>query len=168
MLESQTLKNVHHQPCNVGSPPRCRCPARTFLSPELDCLRFVAFFAIFIFHTSGGGDAAHFAARGVRYSRLIASAASAGRFGVDLFFLLSAYLITELRLREQELCGRLDLRFFYLRRILCIWPLYFFCSSDRSIAPAGRLPASTFRRNMRWHLGSRSGTGSRSISRLHP
>jgi peptidoglycan/LPS O-acetylase OafA/YrhL len=56
---------------------------------------------------------------------LIASAASAGRFGVDPFFLLSAYLITELWLREQELCGKLDLRFFYLRRILRIWPLYF-------------------------------------------
>jgi hypothetical protein len=58
--------------------------------------------------------------RSVRYSRLIASAASAGRFGVDLFFLLSADLITELWLREQERCGKLDLRFFCLRRILCI------------------------------------------------
>jgi hypothetical protein len=46
--------------------------------------------------------------------------------------------------------------------------LVFFWSSDRSIAPAGRLPAGTFRRNMRWHLGSCSGTGSRSISRLRP
>jgi hypothetical protein len=57
------------------------------------------------FTRAGAGDAAHFAARGVRYSRLLASAASAGRFGADdHFLLLSAYLITEC-LREQELCG---------------------------------------------------------------
>jgi peptidoglycan/LPS O-acetylase OafA/YrhL len=96
-----------------------------FYRPELDCLRFFAFFAVFIFHTMGDNGAAYFAARGVPFAGLIASAASAGRFGVDLFFLLSAYLITELLLREQEQCGELDLRFFYLRRILRIWPLYF-------------------------------------------
>jgi hypothetical protein len=39
---------------------------------------------------------------------------------MTLFFLLSAYLITELWLREQELCGKLDLRFFCLRRNLRI------------------------------------------------
>ncbi|MFZ1157348.1 MAG: acyltransferase [Candidatus Sulfotelmatobacter sp.] len=97
-----------------------------FYRPELDCLRFFAFFAVFVFHTLGGNDAAYFAARGVPFAGLIAGAASAGRFGVDLFFLLSAYLISELLLREQEQCGKLNLRFFYLRRILRIWPLYFF------------------------------------------
>jgi len=96
-----------------------------FYRPELDCLRFFAFFAVFVFHTMGGDDSAYFAARGVPFAALVASAASAGRFGVDLFFLLSAYLITELLLREQEQWGKLDLRFFYLRRILRIWPLYF-------------------------------------------
>src|SRR5260370_19912385 len=50
----------------------------------------------------------------------------AGVFGVDLFFVLSAYLITELLLREKEQCGALDVRGFYLRRMLRIWPLYFF------------------------------------------
>jgi peptidoglycan/LPS O-acetylase OafA/YrhL len=56
---------------------------------------------------------------------LIASAARAGSFGVDLFFLLSAYLITELLLREKEAYGHVHLGSFYLRRILRIWPLYF-------------------------------------------
>src|SRR5207244_6922150 len=56
---------------------------------------------------------------------LIGSAASAVRFGVDLFFLLSAYLITELLLRERDEFGKIRLRWFYLRRILRIWPLYF-------------------------------------------
>jgi peptidoglycan/LPS O-acetylase OafA/YrhL len=96
-----------------------------YYRPELDCLRFFAFFAVFVYHTIGGRDAAYFSARGVPFGSLIASVASAGRFGVDLFFLLSAYLITDLLLREQEQCGKLDLRLFYVRRILRIWPLYF-------------------------------------------
>ena len=49
-----------------------------------------------------------------------------GAFGVSLFFVLSAYLITELLLREKELVGSLDVKSFYVRRILRIWPLYFF------------------------------------------
>ena len=95
-----------------------------FYRPELDCLRFSAFFAVFIFHTLSP-DPAYWAARHVPFSALVASAVSMGRFGVDLFFLLSAYLITELLLREQDRCGKLHVRSFYVRRILRIWPLYF-------------------------------------------
>jgi peptidoglycan/LPS O-acetylase OafA/YrhL len=95
-----------------------------FYRPELDCLRFFAFFAVFIFHTMSP-DPAYWATRHVPCSALLASAVSAGRFGVDLFFLLSAYLITELLLREQDRFGKLNLRSFYVRRILRIWPLYF-------------------------------------------
>lgn len=95
-----------------------------FYRPELDCLRFFAFFGVFLCHTLPG-DPAYYAARHVPFPALVASAAFAGRYGVDLFFLLSAYLITELLLREQEQFGRLKLRSFYARRILRIWPLYF-------------------------------------------
>ncbi len=95
-----------------------------FYRPELDCLRFFAFFAVFIHHTLNG-QASYYAARHIPFGTLIASAASAGRFGVDLFFLLSAYLITELLVREHEQSGKIDLRSFYVRRILRIWPLYF-------------------------------------------
>ena len=96
-----------------------------FYRPELDCLRFFAFFAVFICHTITG-DAAYYKARHVPFGALIAAVTFAGRYGVDLFFLLSAYLITELLLREQGQFGKLDLRSFYMRRILRIWPLYFF------------------------------------------
>ena len=51
---------------------------------------------------------------------------TAGTFGVDLFFTLSGYLITRLLLRERETTGSINLRAFYTRRILRIWPLYFF------------------------------------------
>jgi len=97
---------------------------RRFYRPELDCLRFFAFFAVFIFHTLPQ-QSDYYSARNIPFATLIASLARAGSFGVDLFFLLSAYLITELLLREKESFGRVHLKSFYVRRILRIWPLYF-------------------------------------------
>ncbi len=57
--------------------------------------------------------------------RVVSILAWSGGYGVDLFFVISAFLITQLLMREQELTGTLDVRRFYLRRILRIWPLYF-------------------------------------------
>jgi peptidoglycan/LPS O-acetylase OafA/YrhL len=48
-----------------------------------------------------------------------------GRLSVTLFFVLSGYLITWLLLVEKESTGGIDVRRFYMRRILRIWPLYF-------------------------------------------
>ena len=48
-----------------------------------------------------------------------------GVFGVPVFFLLSAFLITELLMRERERTSTIHWRSFYARRILRIWPLYF-------------------------------------------
>jgi len=56
---------------------------------------------------------------------LLAGAAATGAFGVDIFFVLSSFLITELLLREKALLGEVDVRSFYARRVLRIWPLYF-------------------------------------------
>lgn len=83
-------------------------PAHRFYLPELDSLRFFAFVAVFICHA--GPDVTLF---------------QMGTFGVDLFFALSAYLITELLAREKDQFGIVDIRSFYVRRALRIWPLYF-------------------------------------------
>lgn len=48
-----------------------------------------------------------------------------GSLGVILFFVLSGFLITTLLLREKIDKGTIKLKYFYLRRILRIWPLYF-------------------------------------------
>lgn len=105
-----------------------------FYRPELDCLRFFAFLAVYVFHTLHRGPH-YYTDQHVPFATVLASAASAGRFGVDLFFLLSAYLITELLLREWERYGKVDLRAFYVRRILRIWPLYFFALLIGALLP---------------------------------
>ena len=45
-------------------------------------------------------------------------------FGVSIFFALSGFLITYLLLIEKEQAG-IDIKKFYVRRILRIWPLYY-------------------------------------------
>jgi peptidoglycan/LPS O-acetylase OafA/YrhL len=69
-----------------------------FYQPELDILRWVAFLAVFVHHafpwTPEKYGAAGFLAP------VLAAAARAGGYGVDLFFCLSAYLITTLLVRE--------------------------------------------------------------------
>jgi len=95
--------------------------------PELDSLRFFAFLAVFIFH-SFSQETPYYIDRGLPgwAASVAVSIVSVGWCGVDLFFLLSSYLITSLLVREQERIGRIDLRAFYFRRALRIWPLYFF------------------------------------------
>ena len=46
-------------------------------------------------------------------------------FGVDLFFLISGFLITYLLIREKSEKGKINIPAFFMRRILRIWPLYF-------------------------------------------
>ncbi len=49
-----------------------------------------------------------------------------GRLGVILFFVLSGFLITYLLLAEEKQTKTIAIKEFYIRRILRIWPLYFF------------------------------------------
>jgi peptidoglycan/LPS O-acetylase OafA/YrhL len=89
--------------------------------PELDGLRFFAFLLVYLFHQGVPGPL---------LARLIGTTASRalvqnGGYGVQLFFILSGYLITALLLREEARYGRIALRAFWVRRILRIWPLYY-------------------------------------------
>jgi peptidoglycan/LPS O-acetylase OafA/YrhL len=90
-----------------------------YYRPELDALRFFAFLCVFYLHTDG-----YFKidpTQHLWFSRL----RIIGVYGVPVFFLLSAYLITDLLFRERERTGRIHIPSFYMRRILRIWPLYF-------------------------------------------
>lgn len=100
-------------------------PSDRFYRPELDLLRFFAFLSVFLHHGLPGFEPSHHIGRLGPLFGLLAITKQVGSFGVCLFFLLSAYLITELLQRERASTGGIRVRSFYLRRILRIWPLYF-------------------------------------------
>ncbi len=101
----------------VESAPRMK--SKTPHRNELDLLRFFAFCGVFVHHHR---DVVPIdPSRQPWQSRI----AAIGAFGVPVFFLLSAYLITDLLLRERKNTGKIHVRAFYVRRILRIWPLYF-------------------------------------------
>jgi peptidoglycan/LPS O-acetylase OafA/YrhL len=131
----------------VEIPSTAATPARTerFYRPELDALRFFAFLGVFIFHAAPRTMDFYNAAGYPHWlSSLLISIFGAGAYGVDLFFALSAYLITSLLLRERAATGALDLRGFYVRRILRIWPLYLafvaFAAIFAALIPGQHLP----------------------------
>jgi peptidoglycan/LPS O-acetylase OafA/YrhL len=116
-----------------------------FYRPELDALRFFAFFGVFLFHAFPRVTAFYDANGIPRWlTATVIPVLTSGAYGVDLFFALSAYLITSLLLRERATTGSLDLRSFYLRRILRIWPLYLsfvaFAALFALLTPTQRLP----------------------------
>lgn len=91
--------------------------ARSAYRPELNALRFFAFLCVYFFHLG----------LSVKIPILAKAWAveSAGALGAGLFFLLSAFLITDLLWKEQAKTGKINLSAFYIRRVLRIWPLYF-------------------------------------------
>jgi peptidoglycan/LPS O-acetylase OafA/YrhL len=87
-----------------------------YYRPELDVLRFVAFFLVYVQHSIS---------LEVDSPRWLVALGYSAVLGVPVFFTLSAYLITELLTMEKRSTGSVDVRSFYIRRILRIWPLYF-------------------------------------------
>lgn len=71
--------------------------------PELDGLRGLAVLAVFLYHGQWLG-------------------VESGLVGVDLFFVLSGFLITRLLIEEYSNVGSVDLRGFYIRRALRLFP----------------------------------------------
>jgi len=80
-------------------------------SPSVDGLRFVAFLLVFFHHAP------------ILSLGLMPTVKAYGWAGVDLFFVISAYLLFSNLLRERARDGRNDLRKYFLRRVLRIYPL---------------------------------------------
>lgn len=91
--------------------------------PNLDGLRFYAFLAVFFAHSFWTEFDYISQNRGFI---LLKQTAYKGVLGVNFFFVLSGFLITYLLLEEKESTGRINIGAFYMRRILRIWPLYYF------------------------------------------
>ena len=78
-----------------------------------------------------------------------------GQLGVDLFFVLSGFLITTLLLEERDRTGRVALKAFYARRArrLMPWPSSPFSSSRPSSRRRRTAPAARSQQRQGW--GSR-------------
>lgn len=87
--------------------------------PGLNALRFYAAFAVIFSHVDQNiADRPLLAA-------LIKPLLIDSNSAVNLFFVLSGFLITFLLLQESATTGKVAVGKFYLRRILRIWPLYY-------------------------------------------
>jgi peptidoglycan/LPS O-acetylase OafA/YrhL len=103
---------------------------------QLDALRFLAAFMVVFSHAFGAwsgwfGIPKRFASatdpkKWSGFGEHLDKFVHNFNFGVDLFFLISGFLITYLLIREKSDKGKVNIPAFFLRRILRIWPLYFF------------------------------------------
>jgi peptidoglycan/LPS O-acetylase OafA/YrhL len=90
---------------------------------KLDALRFFAFFLVIWQHAFS--EIFHNITEDTALQMTIDTFTVTGGIGVQIFFVISGFLITFLLIGEDKINGRVNLSFFYLRRILRIWPLYY-------------------------------------------
>ncbi len=94
---------------------------KAFYLPELDGLRTVGFFYMFMAHSSVIPQPnGHFFLADC-YNVIV----KWGVIGLDMFFVLSGYLITTLLLKERLKNGNISLPLYFKRRMLRIWPLFY-------------------------------------------
>jgi peptidoglycan/LPS O-acetylase OafA/YrhL len=92
--------------------------------PNLDGLRFLSFFLVFLSHSFAADNPS--VKEMLWYKLIKVRMFSDGDIGVSFFFVLSGFLITYLLIKEKELLGNINVKSFYIRRALRIWPLYYF------------------------------------------
>lgn len=105
---------------NVSQPTRGH-----YYRPELDVLRFIAFALVFVYHSVPAHSHPKLASLFPTLTPVLLTFAASGRQGVSVFFVLSAFLLCELLLREKHATGSIQVGQFYIRRVARIWPLYY-------------------------------------------
>lgn len=87
--------------------------------PQLDSVRGLSFLAVYFFH------AVHPAFGAGLWSRLLQFLYNNMVLSIDVFFILSSFLLTWLGMREYKTKGNFSFINYFIRRALRIWPLYF-------------------------------------------
>lgn len=108
VLPARTTGTVEKTPGSAAS----KKPFRYL--PALDSFRTVACFVVIFFHSN---TVTHFLEKG---SPMIFF--RGGYFGVDMFFVLSGFLITSILVNEFCITNDIAIRRFYLKRILRLYP----------------------------------------------
>ena len=88
--------------------------------PSLNGLRATSIFIVIFHHLRAAGTFGAFKAPP------LLSIFLDGNFGVNVFFVISGFLITTLLIGEEEEYGKVSLKNFYIRRIFRIFPAYYF------------------------------------------
>ncbi len=91
---------------------------------NLDGLRFLSFLSVFLFHSFY--TESELIKSDSIYLFLTTRLFNNGNLGVNFFFVLSGFLITYLLIEEKLKTGKIDVINFWIRRILRIWPLFYF------------------------------------------
>lgn len=92
--------------------------------PNLDGFRFLSFLIVFMLHGFAEVINNH-EVNGFILTTLKIAIFQSGQLGVSFFFVLSGFLITYLIFAERIKIGKFDMKAFYIRRSLRIFPLYF-------------------------------------------
>lgn len=96
---------------------------KKFHLPQLDGLRFFAFFLVFMRHYNPMPDS--FKANHGLLWAIEKKFFAFGWIGVDFFLCLSSFLLTSLIIMEYRKTGQFSIKNFLIRRMLRIWPLYY-------------------------------------------
>lgn len=86
--------------------------SKTLYLGPLDGLRLLAFLCVFIHHLPA-----------LQSSEALTTVHRYGWVGVELFFVISSFLLFRLFSAETEKAGRLNIKYFYARRLLRLYPL---------------------------------------------
>ena len=146
------MHNVEPMPVQSTSVPRPSDNSRTREGRrlDLDVVRGLAIVLALGWHFSGVQSG------NVVLDALTWPGRSFGWAGVDLFFVLSGFLLGRLVLTEQARTGRFDGRRFTARRLLKLWPvLYLFLAVQ---ALAGPEPATSYLWQNALHVQNYAGT----------
>ena len=121
LLEPPSVPETWEPLDAVEAPIARQTPAPAWLDrgqiPGLDGLRAVAVLLVLLVHSVQTA--------GFPEWSVLRSVARHGHIGVDVFFVISGFLITTLLARELNRRGHVDLKRFYVRRFLRIMPAYF-------------------------------------------
>lgn len=117
-VHSSSVEGASQQPAREHTPQETSAgpllPYRLGNQPQLDGLRAIAIALVMGYHVFDDYYEVHYPGQ--------RAPLQGGFIGVDIFFVLSGFLITTLLLREMETHGRVDLKRFYLKRVRRLYP----------------------------------------------